>query len=90
MIEVQIQLTVNLTKMEQVLDLLYEDEKNALNATYVFNEFKVSRNKNKIEINAKCDSMDKLSEHMMNTHYRWKDLKTSGAIISQTHRFIEL
>jgi hypothetical protein len=88
MIEIQINLVVNPNKMEQVYDLLYEDEKNALNG--IFHEFTISKNKNKIDIKAVCDTMDALSKHMMNTHYRWKDLKTSGAIISQTHHFLEL
>ena len=90
MLEVQISLIVNPKKMEQVVDLLYEDERNALNASDVFHEFSVTKNKNKINIKAVCENMDALSKHMMNTHYRWKDLKTSGAIISQTHHFIEL
>ena len=88
MIEIQINLVVNPNKMEQVYDLLYDDEKNALNG--IFHEFTISKNKNKIDIKAVCDTMDALSKHMMNTHYRWKDLKTSGAIISQTHHFLEL
>jgi len=87
--EVNISLIVNAKKMGQVMDLLIEDEKNAVSSN-VFHEFTISKNKNKINIKAVCDSMESLSKHMINTHYRWKDLKTSGAIISQTHCFVEL
>jgi len=34
--------------------------------------------------------MDKLSQHMIETHYKWKDLKNNGSIISQSHRFIAI
>lgn len=90
MLEVQISLRVNPNKMNDVLDLLHEDETNASQAKDVFSEFRVTHNKNKIEIRAICDSMEKLSEHMITTHYRWKDLKENGAIISQSHRFVTL
>ena len=90
MLRAQIELTVNPKKMDEVLDVLFEDKVNALNASDVFNEFNIIQNKNKIEINVVCDSMDKLSEHMSSMHYRWHDLKKSGAIISQKHNFINL
>ena len=90
MIQIQIQLNVCAGKMDDVMALLYEDKQTSMNQG-VFHEFNIINNKkNKIEINALCHSMDRLSEHMVQTHYRWKELKHNGAIISQTHRFITI
>lgn len=90
MIEVQIQLNVRQGKMDDVMTLLYEDKTKSMASNGVFSEFNFTNNKNKIEIRARCHSMEKLSEHMVETHYRWKDLKNNGAIISQSHRFITI
>ena len=90
MLEVQIQLNVRPGKMDDVMALLYEDKTKSMASNDVFSEFNFTSNKNKIEIRARCHSMEKLSEHMVQTHYRWKDLKQNGTIISQTHRFITL
>jgi hypothetical protein len=89
MIEIQIKLNVRPDKMEDVLSLLYEDKQKSLSNT-VFGEFNIKNKNNKIEIIARCESMDKLSQHMIETHYKWKDLKDNGSIISQSHRFITL
>lgn len=91
MIEVQIHLKVNPERMDEVIEVMNEDKHNALSSNGVFTEFDVvDSGKNKMYIRAVCESMEKLSEHMVQSHYRWKDLKDNGAIISQTHRFIVL
>ena len=90
MLRAEIELTVNPKKMSEVLDVLYEDKMNAMKAVDIFNEFNIIQNNNKIDIIVECDSMEKLSEHMRNMHYRWQDLKTSGAIIKQKHNFINI
>lgn len=89
MIEVQIKLIVRPDKLDDVLPMLYEDKQKSLSNT-IFSEFNIKNKNNKIEIIARCESMDKLSQHMIETHYRWKDLKDNGSIISQSHRFITL
>lgn len=90
MLQMQIMLIVDENRMEEVLHVLHQDETSALKAKDVFSEFHITKNKNKIQINAVCESMDVLSEHMTQTHYKWKELKDNGAIISQSHRFINL
>lgn len=89
MIEIQIKLNVHPDKMDDVLPMLYEDKQKSLSNT-VFSEFSIKNKNNKIEIIARCESMDKLSQHMIETHYKWKDLKDNGSIISQSHRFITI
>jgi hypothetical protein len=89
MIEIQIQLIVHPDKMDDVLTLLYEDRAQTLSSD-VFSEFNVKNKNNKIDVKARCESMDKLSQHMIETHYRWKELKDNGSIISQSHRFITI
>jgi hypothetical protein len=92
MIEVQIHLKINPDRVDEVFELINEDKHNALCASNgVFTEFDVvDSGNNKMYIRAICESMEKLGEHMTQSHYRWKELKDNGAIISQTHRFIEL
>ena len=92
MIEVQIHLKINPDRVDEVFELINEDKHNALSTSNcVFTEFDVvDSGNNKMYIRAVCESMEKLSEHMVQSHYRWKDLKDNGAIISQTHRFIVL
>jgi len=90
MIEVQIKLNVHPNKMDNVMTALYEDQKNTLSSSDVFTEFNIKNKNNKIEVIARCESMDKLSQHMIETHYKWKELKNDGSIISQSHRFIYL
>ena len=89
MIEVQIKLIVRPDNLDDVLPMLYEDKRKSMSNS-VFSEFNIKNKNNKIEIIARCESMDKLSQHMIETHYRWKDLKDNGSIISQSHRFITL
>jgi PIN domain nuclease of toxin-antitoxin system len=89
MIEVQILLNVRPDKMDDVLSLLYEDKRNSVSNS-VFSEFNIKNKTNKIEIKARCESMDILNQHMIETHYRWKELKDNGHIISQSHRFISI
>ena len=89
MIEVQIQLKVRPDKIDEVMSLLYEDRTTSM-SNIVFSEFNIKNKNNKIEIKARCESMDILSQHMIETHYRWKDLKDNGSIISQSHRFITI
>jgi len=89
MIEIQIKLNVRPDKMEHVLSLLYEDRTTTISSD-VFSEFNIKNKNNKIEVKALCESMDKLSQHMIETHYRWKELKDNGSIISQSHRFITI
>ena len=89
MIEIQILLNVRPDKMDEVMSLLYEDRTTSMSNT-VFSEFNIKNKNNKIEIKARCESMDILSQHMIETHYRWKDLKDNGSIISQSHRFITI
>ena len=90
MIEVQIKLNVHPNKLDDILSMLYEDQKNAVLSNDVFSEFNIKNKNNKIEVIARCESMDKLSQHMIETHYKWKDLKNNGSIISQSHRFITI
>jgi hypothetical protein len=89
MIEVQIQLNVRPDKIDEVISLLYEDRTTSMSSD-VFSEFNIKNKNNKIEIKARCESMDILSQHMIETHYRWKELKDNGSIISQSHRFITI
>ena len=89
MIEVQILLNVRPDKMDEVMSLLYEDRTTSISSN-VFSEFNIKNKNNKIEILARCESMDILSQHMIETHYRWKNLKDNGSIISQNHRFITI
>ena len=89
MIEVQIQLNVHPGKMEDVLALLYEDRTKSLSSD-VFSEFNIKNKNNKIDVKARCESMNRLSQHMIETHYRWKELKDNGSIISQSHCFITI
>lgn len=89
MIEIQIKLNVRPDKMDEVMSLLYEDRTTSMSSD-VFSEFNIKNKNNKIEILARFESMDKLSQHMIETHYRWKDLKDNGSIISQSHRFITI
>jgi hypothetical protein len=89
MIEIQIKLNIRPDKMDEVMSLLYEDRTTSMSSD-VFSEFNIENKNNKIEILARCESMDKLSKHMIETHYRWKDLKDIGSIISQSHRFITI
>lgn len=89
MIEIQIKLNVRPDKMDEVMSLLYEDRTTSMSSD-VFSEFNIKNKNNKIEIIARCESMDKLSQHMIEKHYKWKDLKDNGSIISQSHRFITI
>lgn len=89
MIEIQIKLNVRPDKMDEVMSLLYEDRRTTMSSD-LFSEFNIKNKNNKIEILARCESMDILSQHMIETHYRWKDLKDNGSIISQNHRFITI
>lgn len=89
MIEVQIKLIVRPDKLDDVLPMLYEDKRKSMSNS-IFSEFNIKNKNNKIEIIARCESMDKLSQHMIETHYRWKELKDNGSIISQSHCFITL
>jgi hypothetical protein len=89
MIEIQIKLNVRPDKMDEVMSLLYEDRTTSISSN-VFSEFNIKNKNNKIEILARCESMDILSQHMIETHYRWKNLKDNGSIISQNHRFITI
>lgn len=89
MIEIQIKLNVRPDKMDEVMSLLYEDRTTSMSSD-VFGEFNIKNKNNKIEVKALCESMDKLSQHMIETHYRWKELKDNGSIISQCHRFITI
>jgi len=92
MFEVQITLKVNPDRLDEVIQLMNENKTNALSTTNgLFTEFDVvNRGNNKMYIRAVCESMEKLSEHMVQSHYRWKELHDNGAIISQTHRFISV
>jgi len=89
MIEIQIKLNVRPDKMDEVMSLLYEDRTTSISSN-VFSEFNIKNKNNKIEILARCESMDILSQHMIETHYRWKNLKDNGSIISQNNRFITI
>ena len=92
MLEVRIQLIVRPDKMEEVMEAIYADKEKSLDdSSRVFMEFDIKNTgKNKIEITALCESMDKLSKHMIEAHYKWKELKDNGSIISQSHRFISM
>jgi len=89
MIEIQIKLNIRPDKMENVMSYLYEDRTRSMSSD-VFSEFNIKNKNNKIEILARCESMNILSQHMIETHYRWKELKDDGSIISQSHRFVTI
>jgi len=89
MIEIQIQLQVRPNKMEDVLALLYEDQGSVSHT--IFSQFDIMcHDNNKIEIKAVCQDMETLSQHMLQTHYRWHEMKQNGYIISQKHYFVSL
>lgn len=92
MIEIQIELNVCENKMDEVLSLLYEDKSRShLSNGGIFNDFKIIKNiNNKIKVKAQCESMDIISQHMTQTHYRWHESKQNGSIISHSHRFITI
>jgi putative heme degradation protein len=87
---IQIELRVRPDKIANVMEVLEDDKRDALQQC-VFLEFNILQQDNhKIQVKATCESMEKLSEHMVQTHYRWHELKNDGSILSQTHKFMTI
>jgi len=89
---ITIVLRVRPDKIADVMAVLEDDKRDAFDqGRGVFLEFDIlQQDTNKIQVKATCESMEKLSEHMIQTHYRWHELKNNGSILSQTHKFMTI